>query len=165
MPAPKRFHFLKRADFEMCNLRQKYSDKIRENSENFYQLWAMLIEETVRFILTGIETLEFQARCPAHMLVEHSQKFPSFKWMATQTDLAECIVGIYQTDVIRLHDGSRPSFVQFAKFIGDFFGITYKYLYSDIGKLLTRKKGATPFLLRIIESIKNRNIKMDGLKD
>ena len=156
-PAPKRFHFLKRAEYELCRLRDEEAEKIRETDEIFYRFWAMKIDDTLRFIATGVETLIFQSNCPAHMLIEASQTFPEYKWMATRTDLSEAIAGIFQVDVIRLKDGSRPSFVPFAKFIGSFFGISYNNPHDDLRKILNRKKNQTPFLNRIIERLKGKS--------
>ena len=160
-PAPKRFQFLKRAEYEVCRIFRNDADIIKGNDENFYRFWSMLIEDTLTFISIGVDTFEFQARCPAHMLIEPPQKYPVFKWAGSRNDLSECIVGLYQADVIKLQDGSRPSFLLFAKFIGDFFGISYDNPYKDIGKVIDRKRNQTPFLQRIIECLKNRRIKMD----
>jgi hypothetical protein len=156
MPAPKRFHFLKRVEYEMCSIREIDADKIMGNDENFYRFWTMMIADTLRFIAIGVKTLEFQRECPAHMLAEPSQTYPSFNWKGSRNDLTEATVGIYQADVIRLNDGSRPSFALFSKFIGDFFGITYKNPYAELRKVLDRKRNQTPFLHRIIECLKKK---------
>ena len=101
------------------------ADKIRANNVHFYRFWAMMIVDTRRYINVGIKTLEFQKTLPEHMLATPAQTFPDYKWTASQRDLMEIMVGIHQVDVIRLKDGKRPSFAMFAKFIGNFFGITF----------------------------------------
>jgi len=163
MPAPKRFYFLKRADYEVCIIRQKYSKKIKEKDENFYQFWEMMIDDTLRFISIGVDTLEFQRKCPAHMLTETVQSFPACIWTAHKIDLMEAMVGLHQIDAIRLQDGSRPSFPLFVQSIGNIFGITFDDPKKEAHKVLTRKKNPTPFFERIITVLKNKKTDMDGL--
>jgi len=163
MAAPKRFQFLRRADYELDSIHLRYAGNIEENNANFYRFWSMLIVDTRRFIAIGVDTLNFQAICPAHMLPEAVQSFPSCNWTAQRSDLMEAIVGFFQADCIRLQDGSRPSFALFAKAIGNVFGITFNHPHDEMRKILNRKREQTPFFNRIIASIKNKIIKMDDL--
>ena len=161
-PAPKRFLFLGRADNELCSIHQKYADIIKEANAKLYHIWATMIDDTRRFIAVGIDTLHFQAKCPAYMLADNtSQKFPALKWTGSRNDLTEAMVGVYQSDTIRLQDGSRPSFALFAKSIGNLFGVPYNYPHDDLRRLLSRKKNPTPFLNRMIEIIKSKNADTD----
>ena len=164
IPAQQRYEFLQTAEYEVCHIRLMCADKIRKNNIQFYHFWAMMIVDTRRYINVGIKSLEFQRKCPPHMLVEPSHTFPDYKWISNRIDLSECLVGLYLTDVIRLKDGRRPPFALFAKFVGNFFGIAYPEPHDDMRKVLNRKKNSTPFLYRIIESIKSKSAKMDELK-
>jgi hypothetical protein len=156
IPAPKRYYFLKNADYQLSRLRLMYGDKIKKRDVDFFRFWSMLIMDTRWYINIGVETLKFQADCPAHMLTEPSQTFPAYRWTASRNDLTEAITGFFQADVIRLHDGSRTSFVPFAKSIGNFFGITYSNPHEEMRKILNRKKHQTPFFSRIIERLKGK---------
>jgi len=159
--APKRFQFLKTADYKLERIHLMYADAIRENNTDFYRFWSMLITDTRRFISIGIDTLNFQAICPAHMLTdEHARKFPLCNWTAQRSDLMEAIVGFFQADIIRLQDGSRPSFALFAKEIGSIFGITYNNPHFEMRKILNRKREQTPFMNRIIAGLKDKSEKM-----
>jgi hypothetical protein len=163
MPAPKRYQFLKTADYQLSRLRLLCGDKIKEKDVDFFRVWSMLIMDTRWFINVGVETLKFQAECPAHLLTEPSQTFPEFKWMGSRNDLTEAFTGLYLVDVIRLKDGSRPSYVLFAKFFGSFFGIPYSNPHDEMRRILNRKKNPTPFMLRIIDAIRDKSAKMDDL--
>jgi hypothetical protein len=44
----------------------------------------------------------------------------------------------------------------FAKFIGSFFGIEYNHPHSEAKSVFTLKKTQTPFLERVITSIKEK---------
>jgi hypothetical protein len=162
-PAPKRFYSLKKADYELHSIRQKYADSIRENNLAFHRFWTMMIDDTRRFIDLGIETLKFQAKCPSHMLTEteHTHSFPPCNWTAHRSDLMELIVGVYQADVIKFQDGSRPSFALFAKEIGEVFGITFSNPHDEMRRILNRKKSQTPFFNSIIACLKGKSKKMD----
>ena len=157
IPAQKRYEFLQTADYEMCHIRLLYADKIRANNAQFYHFWAMMIVDTRRYINVGIKTLEFLQKCPAHMLSDPAKTFPDYKWTAKRRDLTEALAGIYLVDVIRLKDGSRPSFAMFAKFIGNFFEIEYKNPNVEMDKVVKQKKTQTPFLESIIACIKGKN--------
>ena len=159
-----RYEFLKTADYEICSIRLMCADKIRENDAVFFRFWSNLTMDTRRYINIGVKTLEFLTTCPVHMLKEPSKTFPDFEWTANKIDLSEVLVGIYQIDVIRSIDGSRPSFEHFVQYFGNVFGISYDYLYTDARRVINRKKSQTPFLLRVIAAIKSKRIKMDGLR-
>jgi len=73
----------------------------------------------------------------------------------------EAIVGFFQADVIRLQDGSRSSFALFAKEIGNIFGITFNHPHDEMRRILNRKKNQTPFLNRIIATLKGKSDDMD----
>ena len=161
IPAPARYEFLKNADYELCSIRMMNADAIREKDFSFYRFWSMMIVDTRRFISVGIKTLDFQRKCPAHMLAETHDTFPPCKWISSKVDLSEAMVGLFQVDAIRLQDGSRPPFALFVKIIGGFFGITYDNPYKDIGRVINRKKDYAPFLHRMIECLKDKKIKMD----
>jgi hypothetical protein len=156
--APKRFQFMKTADYKLDRIHLKYADHLNENNPDFYRFWSLLIVDTRKFVTIGIDTLEFQAKCPAFMLAEPEQAhtFPPCKWTAQRSDLMEAITGIYQADVIRLIDGSRPSFALFVKEIGNIFGITFVNPHEEMRKVLNRKKGQTPFFHRIISVLKGK---------
>jgi hypothetical protein len=49
------------------------------------------------------------------------------------------------------------------KFIGGFFGISYANPHEEMKRVLNRKKNQTPFFNRVIDSIKNKNVKLDDL--
>jgi hypothetical protein len=156
-PAPRRFEFLQIADYHMCNIRLMCADSIREKGVHFYRFWSKLSVDTRRFISTGIKILDFQLNCPPHLLTEPTKTFPEYKWAGTKNDLTEGLVALHRTNVIRLRDGTPISFVLFAKFIGSFFGITYHNPHDDMRKVLNRKKETTPFLQRLIESMKGNS--------
>lgn len=156
-PMDKRFEFLKQADYELCSIRLLHADRFRKHDIDFYRYWSMMIVDTRRFLSIGLETIKFLTICPKHLLGERPQTLPTYQWTGTRNDLTEAIVGVYQADVIRMKDGSRPSFALFAKFIGGLFGITYKYPQDDFRKIMSRKKNPTPFLNRMINSIKDKN--------
>ena len=162
IPAHERFEFLTNADYELCSVRIMNADAIREKDFDFYRFWLMMIEDTRRFIDIGIKTLRFQRKCPAHMLAESPHALPLCKWTGNKVDFSEAMVGFFQVDVIRLQDGSRPSFALFAKYFGGFFGITYDNPYTDIRRVINRKKDHAPFLHRMIECLKTKRIQMDG---
>jgi hypothetical protein len=92
---------------------------------------------------------------------ESAQIIPEYEWTANNVDLLEILVGIYQTDVVRLRDGSCPDFTPFAESILSHFGITFANLSKEANRVIVRKRSQTPFLLRIIECLKNKRIKMD----
>ena len=156
--AIKRYEFLKTADHQLCSIRLKCAGKIRENSPDFYQFWGMLIVDTRRFISVGTTTLEFQRDCPPHMLAEPTKTFPEYKWLGSRNDLTEGLVALFLAGVIRLKDGKPVSFAAFAKYVGSFFGISYSNPHDDMKKILNRKKNQTPFLYRLIESIKGKSL-------
>ena len=159
-----RYEFLKTADYEVCRIRLMCADKIRAKNADFYHQWAKLIVDTRRYIFIGLKTLDFLATCPSHMLSEPLHTFPENKWTAAKNDLTEALVGIFETDVIRLKDGRRMSFALFAQFVGNFFGIEYNHPYVEMQKVFNRKKNQTPFLERLIASIKGKSAKRDELK-
>jgi hypothetical protein len=165
MSVELRYEFLKTADYEICSIRLYCADKIRAKDIEYYRFWSSLIIDTRRYINTSIKTLEFLITCPEHLLNEPSPTFSDFVWTSKKIDLTEVFVGIYQVDVVRLIDGSRPSFEQFAQFFGNAFKISYDHLYTDARRVIQRKKCQTPFLNRVIEAIKNKRIDMDGLND
>ena len=158
MSARNLFLFLKKADYELLHIQHEYDDIVSESDTAFYHYWTMMIEDTRQFVSIGFKTLQFQARCPASMLEEgHSHPFPHCNWTAHRSDLMEAIVGFFQADVIRMQDGSRPSFALFAKEIGEVFGVTFSNPYFEMQKILNRKKNQTPFLTRVISSIKKKS--------
>lgn len=159
--APKRFQFLKRVDYELCSIRLQYADAVRSGDVGFYHFWSMLIVDMRRFLRIGVDTLYFQRDCPPHLLSAPTPIFPAYKWMGTRNDLTEGLAAIFQTDVIRLKDGSRISFAVFAKFIGSFFGIAYSNPHGEMQRILNRKKNRTPFLNRMIDCLNQRGEKMD----
>ena len=155
LSAPKRFYFLTDVDYDLCRIRKEYASQIREADADFFRFWSMMIDDARHFVAIGIKTLKFQAQCPAHMLTEeHARKFPLCNWTAQRSDLMEAIVGFFQADVIRLQDGSRPSFALFAKEIGSLFGITFNHPHDEMRRIINRKKNLTPFLNRVINGIK-----------
>ena len=156
--APKRFQFLKTADNKLCRIHLEYADKIKEADVEIYRLWVMLIDDARSFIAIGIDTLRFQQKCPAHMLVEEQPagSFPLCNWTAQRSDLMEAIVALFLMDVIRLKDGSRPSFALFAKEIGGIFGITFINPHAEMKKIFNRKKNLTPFLSSMIAVLKEK---------
>jgi hypothetical protein len=156
IPAQKRYEFLQNVDYEVCHIRLLCADKIRANHLHFYHFWSTLIVDTRRYIKLGLKVLEFQRKLPPHMLAEASQTFANFKWTSSRIDLSEVIAGLFQVDTIRLKDGSRPSFALFAKCIGELFGVPYDNPHDDLRKVMSRKKNPTPFLFRIIESIRDK---------
>jgi hypothetical protein len=161
--APKRFQFLRTADVILESILLMYRDVIKKHDADFHRFWSMLITNTRRYVSIGIEMLEFQSHCPAQMLAEPEQShtFPLCKWTANHKDLMELIVGVFQIDVIRLQDGSRPSFALFAKAIGSVLGIDFNHPHNEMQRVLNRKKDQTPFLHRMIECMKSRRDKMD----
>jgi hypothetical protein len=130
--APKRFQFLRAVQYKLDSIRLKYADIIQERNADFFRYWSLLITDTWQFVSIGVDTLGFQSNCTAQMLAEPEQShtFPLCKWNAGRKDLMELIVGIYQTDAIRLQDGCRPSFALFAKAIGNVLGIEYHASFS-----------------------------------
>ena len=162
LSADKRFYFLKSIEDELYETHQEYADIIRDDDERFYLFWIKMIEDTRRHIKIGIEVLEYQKDCPAHLLVdvEKTRTFPLCNWTAQRADLMEAIVGIYQADVIRLHDGSRPSFAEFANEVGGVFGVSFKYPNDEMRKIVKRKRNKTPFLSKLISVM---NGKIDDL--
>jgi len=158
LSAHKRFYFLKSIEDELYEIHQNYADIIRDDDARFYQFWIKIVDDARRHIKIGIDVLKYQRKCPPHLLVdaEKTRTFPLCNWTAQRADLMEAIVGIYQTDVIRLHDGSRPSFAVFAKEIGALFGITFSNPHEEMRKILNRKKNQTPFFNRIISVIKEK---------
>jgi hypothetical protein len=156
--ARKRFQFLKTVQQRLDFIRLKYSDTVKERNADFHRSWSLLITDTWQIASVGVKTLEFQSRCPSHMLAETEQShtFPLCKWNASRSDLMELIVGVYQADVIRLQDDSKPSFALFAKETGAVFGITFSNPHDEMRKILTRKKTQTPFFNRIISCLKGK---------
>jgi hypothetical protein len=161
--APKRFRFLKTVECKLDTIQATYTDIIREHDANFHRFWSLLIDNTRKFVSIGVETLKFQSKCPSHILTEteHLHKFPSCNWTANRSDLMELIAGIYQADVIKLQDGSKPSFALFAKEIGAVFGLTFSNPHEETRKILNRKKNQTPFLNRIIACLKDKGENLD----
>jgi hypothetical protein len=155
MPPSERYEFLTKADYEICSIRLMHTDKIKESGMEYYRFWALLLADTRRFIKAGLNSLEFQATCPPYLLKE-AATFPTYEWKGSRADLTELLTGIYCADVIRLKNGKRPSFVPFAQFFGNFFGIEYKYPGDEMRKILTRKRDPAPFFHRIIESLKEK---------
>jgi len=154
LPAPKRYHFLKIAEYILNKIFKKYAELVKENNEQFYKFWAFLIDDARSYVHIGIETLKFQTKCPAHMLTEPVQSFPACIWTAKKIDLSEVMAGIHHIDAIRLQDGSRPSFTLIAQSIGSVFGITIEDPHDELRNVLTRKKNQTPFLNRMIAALK-----------
>ena len=156
--ASRRFFCLRIAYEELYQIHKTYGEQIKENDANFYRFWSELIESTRRFIAVSVETLRFQRKCPPYMLAEddEQQTFPLCNWTAQRTDLMEITVGLYQADVIRMPDGSRPTFTHFARAIGHVFGITYVNPHEEMRKVLNRKRNQTPFLNRIISAFKGK---------
>ena len=157
--ASTRFFCLRIAYEELYQIQKTYGEKIKENNADFHRFWSELIESTRRFIVVSVETLRFQRKCPPHMLEDDDEQltFPLCNWTAQRTDLMEIIVGIYQADIIRMPDGSRPSFTHFTRAIGHVFGITFKNPHDEMRKILNRKKNQTPFLNRVIAAIRGKN--------
>jgi hypothetical protein len=164
IPAPIRYQFLQSVDYEVCSIRLMCADKIRANDAFFYRFWAMMIVDTRRYINAGIKTLEFLRKCPPHILSNPAKTFPDYTWTANRNDMTEVLAGIFLTDVIRLKNGKTPSFAMLARFVGNFFGIDYSHPSQDFKIVIDRKRNQTPFLHRLIESIRNKNIKRDALK-
>jgi hypothetical protein len=163
-PAPKRFWFLKKASHELFRIHLEYSDRLKENHPDFYRFWKIMIEEAQHFLSAAIETLDFQRKCPAHMLAEAGHPFPVCNWTAQRSDLMEMITAVFHVDAVRLQDGSRPSFALFAKAIGDFVGVDFSHPHKEMQRIFDRKKNQTPFLNRIIANLKQKSSKRDGLK-
>ena len=154
LAAHKRFYFLKIIEDKLYEIHRDFGDSIRDSDERFFQFWIKMIDDAQRFVNIGVETLQFQVTCPAHMLAEEKTRtFPLCNWTANRSDLMEAIVGIYHADVVRLKDGSRPSFAVFVKEIGNIFGITFNNPYEYMRKILIRKKSQTPFINRMIAAI------------
>jgi hypothetical protein len=164
LAAPKRYQFLKTADYTLNKIRKKYADRIKENNAAFYDFWAWMIDDVRSYIAVFVETLEFQRKCPAHMLSEPVQSFPPCIWTAQKIDLKEAIKGLYEIDAIRLQDGSRPSFPLFAQSIGSIFGIKFDDPVREHSKVLIRKRNQTSFFERIITVLKYRDFEKDDLK-
>ena len=157
LSAHKRFYFLSNVIHDLWRIRKEYAAKIRETDATFYRFWALLIDETKHFAGIGIKTLQFQKKCPAHMLAdEQVRTFPQCNWTAQRSDLMEAIVGLYHADIIRMQDGSRPSFTEFAKEIGNVFGITFNNPKSEMDRILDRRKNQTPFLNRMVCVLKKK---------
>ena len=163
LPAPKRYHFLKIADYLLNKISKKHGGQIKEINEQFYTFWSFLIDDARSYVQIGIETLKFQTKCPAHMLSEPVQSFPACIWTAKKIDLSEVLVGIYHIDAIRLQDGSRPSYPLFAQSIGNVFGITFDEPKKEANRVLSRKKNPTPFFERIIAVLKNKKSAADDI--
>jgi hypothetical protein len=158
IPAPVRFEFLSHAEYEICSIRLKYADEIRKIDKDFYRFWSMLIVDTRRYISIGINILNFLTTCPPYLLTEPSKTFPEYRWMGSRIDLTEGLAALFLSNVIRLKDGKPVAFAPFSKFIGSFFGISFKNPHLEMQKVINRKKNQTPFLDRMIESIKGKNL-------
>ena len=156
LPAPKRYHFLRIAEYLLNKISKNHAEQIKENTD-FYKFWTSLIDDARTYVQIGIETLKFQTRCPAHMLSEPVQSFPACVWTANKIDLMELFVGVYQIDAIRLQDGSRPAFPLFVQSVGNVFGITFDDPKKEASRVIARKKNATPFFDRIVTILKNKN--------
>ena len=158
LSADKRFYFLKTIEAGLYEIHQDYADTIRVGNVHFYHFWIKMIDDARRHIKIGLDVLEYQRKCPAHLLVdeEKTQRVPLCNWTAQRVDLMETIVGVYQADVVRLKDGSRPSFAVFAKEIGGVFGITFNRPNDEMKKIISRKKNKTPFLSRLISDMNRR---------
>jgi len=149
----KRFQFLKTADYKLKRINLMYADAVMEKNANLYRYWSMMIDDTRRFISIGLDTLKFQAKCPPHMLAEPSNTLSLYNWTAHRADLMEIIVGLYHADVIRLNDGNRPEFADFANEVGKLFGVAYKRPSDEMRKIIHRKRNKSPFLNRLISGI------------
>jgi hypothetical protein len=154
-PAPNRFHFLHNANSELCYIRSMYGNYIKKTNPVFFEQWKLLINDARRHVCDGIKMLDFQRKCPAHMLSESATPLPIFTWTVNQVDLGEVLVGIHRADVVRLQDGSCPPFPLFAKNVGNAFGINFKNPSEIYERVVSRKKNQTPFLNRIIYCIKD----------
>ena len=161
LSAHKRFYFLKSIEDELYEIHQNFADAIRDSDERFYHFWLKMIDDTRRHIKIGIDVVKYQRKCPPHLLVdaEKTRTFPLCNWTAQRADLMEAIVGLYYADVVRLQDGSRPSFAVFAKEFGELFGITFQRPHDEMQRIINRKKNKTPFLSRLISDL---NRKIDG---
>ena len=155
IPVFHRFRFLKLADYELGSIRLYYAERVRKRDVDYYRCWSMLITDTQRFIAVCVETVNFQTTCPVH-LIEIAQPSPTYHWIGQRVDLSETMVGIYQTDLIRMADGRRPSFAHFAKCIGGMFGVPYETPYDDFRKVVNRKRNPAPFLQKMIDGIKGK---------
>jgi hypothetical protein len=162
-PAPKRFHFLKIADYLLNKIYKKHAEQIKKTNALFFKFWALLIDDARSYVHVYIETLKFQTKCPVHMLSEPAQSFPACTWIAQKIDLSEALVGFYHIDAIRLQDGSRPPFHQFAQSVGKVFGITFDEPRKELHRVLSRKKNQTPFFERIIAVLKNKKSGTDDI--
>ena len=65
----KRYEFLQTVDYELCSLRLMYANKIKENDVVHFRFWNSLILDTRKYVQIGIKTLDFQRKCPEHMVV------------------------------------------------------------------------------------------------
>jgi hypothetical protein len=157
VPVPERYEFLQIADYAVCSIRLKYADKMRKHDFEFYHFWSILLADTRRFISIGLKSLDFQTRCPLHLLTTPTKTFPEYKWIGSRADLTEALAGVFHVDVIRLKDGRRLELVPFAQFIGSFFGITYENPHEDVRRVLRRKKHQTPFFHRVVERLKEKS--------
>ena len=142
LAAHKRFYFLKTIEAGLYEIHKDYASALRGGNVHFYHFWVKMIDDTRRFIKIGLDVLEYQRKCPAHLLVdeEKTRTFPICQWTAQRSDLMEAIVGLYHADIIRMQDGSRPSFMVFAKEIGNVFGVTFNYPHDEMRKIINRKK-------------------------
>jgi hypothetical protein len=163
VPAPVRFKFLKIAKYLLNKIRKRFASQVKEQNAHFYEFWAWLIDDACDYINIGVDTLEFQARCPAHLLAEPVQAFPACIWTAQKVDLYEATLGIYIVDAVRLQDGSRPSFPLFAQAIFSVFGMDFDPKKAA-QRVLDRIKSPTPFFERIIAVLKNKKYDKDDLK-
>jgi len=165
IPAPVRYEFLQSANYEICSIRLMYADKIRTNNAQFYRFWAMMIVDTRRYINAGIKTLDFLRKCPPYLVSNPAKTFPDYDWTASRNDLTEAMAGVFLADVIRLKNGKTPSFAMLIRFVGNFFGIDYKNPSQDFKVVIDRKRNQTPFLERLIVSIKDKSKKRDAKKN
>jgi hypothetical protein len=156
-PAPRRFHILKNAKSELSNIRSMHGARIRENHPVLFEKWTLLIKDTRRCISNGIEMLQFQAVCPAHIPAHIPAKpedpedtLPIFVWTAQKIDFAEVLTGFITAGVIRLQDGRIPSFALMAETVGRNFGITYKDPHKIFDRVINRKRDQTAFLNTLI---------------
>jgi hypothetical protein len=159
--APKRFQFLKTLECKLDIIKDDYEESVKKRNIDFYRFWIHIITNTRHFATIGVETLKFQANCPAYMVAEpdKTHKLPHCRWEANDSDLMELIVGIFRVDAIKLEDGSRPSFANFAKLMGDVFGIDFTNPHAEMKRILERKKDNAPFLKRMIENLENKSEK------
>jgi hypothetical protein len=165
-PAQKHYLFLRTADIILNHIHLVYSEDVRKNSADFYRFWAQSITETRQFLSIYVETLKFEAKCPAYMLAEPEPKpepLPPFVWMPPHRDLMEFMTGVFQTDAIRLPNGKQPTFTYFVnKFAGGLFGITFAKPHDEMDRVLSRKRDQTPFFNRIIACLKKKGDRLDA---